>query len=240
MILSDDFGEQMGSKRPHQKILFGACAVLVGLLFPLIGFAAQLSYLKENAPEFLDTVKTNYGDMINTASLLSDYDRKMILAVIVVESEGNEGALSHRGARGLMQLMPETARSMGATDLNDPFQNILAGTKYLKELERSYGFHSSQEALVAYNMGPSRAKRWLSKYSPEDYLYVRKVMYVYALLEREERNDQRIAEAVSRKITEEAKINAARPLLTRPERISLAAFPMTLPSGRREEVRDEN
>ena len=240
MVLNDSFGEQTGSRRPFQKkALFLSVAFFLGIFFPLTSSAAPLSYLKQNAPDFAEQAKNDYGEMINIASLLHDYDKNMILAVIVVESEGKQSAVSHKGARGLMQLMPGTARAMGAKDPNDPFQNILAGTKYLKELDERYGF-DMQEALVAYNMGPTRAKRWLSQYSAEDYLYVKKVMYVYNVLEKQEEENRRIAEAVAQKVSLGSDMNDAHPLLMKPRNLSLAELPITLPSGRRNETRDEN
>lgn len=210
------------------------------LALPLTSFAANMSYLHQNAAGFIDKTKAQYGEMVNIAALLHDYDDKLILAVIVVESEGNEVATSHRGAQGLMQLMPGTAKAMGAKDPKEPFQNILAGTKYLKSLEADYGFDSPQEALVAYNMGPSRAHRWLSQYPATDYGYVQKVMYVYKVLVEAQNADKQVAEAIETKFREEAKLSAAAaPLLTKPRVLSLAAFPMTLPSGRRSEIEQE-
>ena len=212
---------------------FTVCA----LLTPFTSFAATNSYLKQNAPDFISKTKAQYGQMIDIAALLHDYDDKLILAVIIVESEGNEVATSHRGAQGLMQLMPPTAKAMGAKNPKEPFQNILAGTKYLKSLEDDYGFNSPQEALVAYNMGPSRAKRWLSQYEATDYGYVQKVMYVYGILAEDEKTKQRLALSVETKLNEEAKLNSApRSLLNKPHTLSLAVFPATLPSGRKSEI----
>jgi membrane-bound lytic murein transglycosylase MltF len=159
----------------------------------------------------------------------------MILAVIIVESEGNTQATSHKGAQGLMQLMPLTAKAMGAKDAKEPFQNILAGTKYLKQLEERYGFDSPQEALVAYNMGPTRAKRWLSQYQPEEYGYVQKVMYVYEVLSKQDRRAEHIALLGTQKIAavEDEMNGVAKPILTKPRSLSLANLPLTLPVLRR-------
>ncbi len=241
MSASLDIGKQMGSPRSLHKKFFTIIMLSgISLAFPLTSFAASYSYLHANAPGFIDKTKAQYGEMINIAALLHDYDDKLILAVIVVESEGNEVATSHRGAQGLMQLMPGTAKAMGAKDPREPFQNILAGTKYLKSLEADYGFDSPQEALVAYNMGPSRAHRWLSQYPATDYGYVQKVMYVYSVLVESENADKQVAGAIERKLKEEARLSAApTPLLTRPRVLSLAAFPMTLPSGRKSDVQQE-
>lgn len=241
MILNDSFGEQTGSRRPFQKKTLILATILFFMgFFPHTSLAAQLSYLKKNAPDFAEQAKANYGEMINIASLLHDYDKNMILAVIVVESEGNRSAVSHKGAQGLMQLMPGTARAMGAKDPHDPFQNILAGTKYLKQLEGIYGFDSPQEALVAYNMGPTRAKRWLSQYPAADYLYVKKVMYVYDTLEKKDRDDRQIAEMITKRVSLGSSVDISHSIMVKPHNLSLAALPITLPSSRRNETQDEN
>ena len=89
-------------------------------------------------------------------------------------------------------------------------------------------------------MGPSRAHRWLSQYPATDYGYVQKVMYVYNVLVESQKTDNRVADAIETKMKEEAKLSrAAAPLLTKPRVLSLAAFPMTLPSGRKSEIEQE-
>jgi soluble lytic murein transglycosylase-like protein len=191
---------------------------------------AATAYLERNTPEFAQEASSAYGDMIGLAALLHDIDEKLILSVIIVESEGRPSATSNRGARGLMQLMPATAKEMGAKDPSDPLQNILAGTKYLKQLDSRYGFDDPKEALVAYNMGPTRAKRWLSEYSAEDFLYVQKVMHVYEYLSGLE-EEARIAEA-ERGISVDG-LRPAMPILTKPRIGSLSELPLSVPSGRR-------
>lgn len=233
----EDIGKQKGHYRPISRFMsktavFITCATL---LSPTTTFAVSFNYLKENAPTYIDQTKQNYGQMVNIASMLHDYDKNLILSVIVIESEGRAEATSHRGAQGLMQLMPATAKSLGVKDAKDPFQNILAGTKYLKQLEDSYGFDSPQEALVAYNMGPSRAHRWLSQYSAEEYGYVAKVMYVYGILSEQDKQKEQIAESIMKKMTAQENVSTGTtPLMTRPRNLSLSEFPMTLPASRKE------
>lgn len=230
-------GEQTGSLRPLTRSIIAAVLVL-GML-PAMA-SASTTYLRNNVDDFVDKTKASYGDMIDIAALLHDYDPKLITAVIVVESEGNEIAVSHKGAKGLMQLMPQTAKAMGAKDPKDPFQNILAGTKYLKELEVSYGFDNPQQALVAYNMGPSRAKRWLSQYDAGEYGYVQKVMFVYGVLAQREHDDK----IAGKMVDQEEKLaeidEAPRPLMTKPRNFSLASLPFSLPSGRKGDVVSSN
>lgn len=238
MNFNTDIGEQKGSLRPRHRVLsILLLSTLLSLAIPTAASAASLSYLQKNTVDFLEQTKDSYGEMVNIAALLHDYDKNMILAVIIVESEGNDQATSHKGAQGLMQLMPGTAKAMGAKDPKEPFQNILAGTKYLKQLEDIYGFDSPQEALVAYNMGPTRARRWLSQYQPEDFGYVQKVMYVYGVLAKQDKAAENLAIIGTKKVAaaemEADMNNLAKPLMTKPRNLSLAELPLTLPVSRR-------
>jgi soluble lytic murein transglycosylase-like protein len=146
------------------------------------------------------TIEEKYGHIIEPIAHLNEYDQDLITAVIVIESRGKPEATSHVGAKGLMQLMPRTAKYMGAKDIRDPFENILAGTKYLRALEDRYGFLTVEEALLAYNMGPRKASEWLELpgRSATDASYVKKVMGVY----------QEIKEVKGKEEAEKQKSNA--------------------------------
>lgn len=237
---------QKSYKRLEKKVkvsgsaLFALAALFVFAVFFPADVLAATAHLKDSAPEFIDRTQVNYGAMVDSAAQLHDTDAKLILAVIIVESEGNEKVVSRKGAQGLMQLMPKTARAMGAKDLKEPLQNILAGTKYLKELEANYGFSSPGEVLVAYNMGPTRARRWLLRHSPDEYAYVANVMYVYHLLEEKEAAQDLALENIVKMIANEDSVSALRPLLVRPRALSLASVPVSISSGRRNAVLVEN
>lgn len=76
-------------------------------------------------------------------------------------------AVSRAGARGVMQLMPDTAKALGVQDITNPAQNIEAGVKYLGQLYNKFG--DPIKALAAYNAGPGKLNRLINKYG-DDYI----------------------------------------------------------------------
>ena len=119
-----------------------------------------------------------YEAMIMKASRLFGVDSALVRAVIAVESAFNRYARSHKGARGLMQLMPATGRRYGVVNVYDPWQNIRGGTAHLKDLIDE--FNDLQLVLAAYNAGatPVRRYRGIPPYK-ETRNYVSKVMAIY-------------------------------------------------------------
>lgn len=120
-----------------------------------------------------------YEEDIQAAARDHDVDAALIHAVISAESAYNPLARSSKGARGLMQLIPETGARYGATNLLDPRQNIQAGTKYLKELITLFG-NDLRLALAAYNAGEGAVLKY-GKIPPyaETQSYVPKVLAYY-------------------------------------------------------------
>lgn len=104
----------------------------------------------------------------------------LIHAVIATESKHNARAKSNKGALGLMQLMPATARRFKVKDNNDPKQNILAGSKYLRELLNLYQ-GDLKLTLAAYNAGPGAVQKYSNQIPPykETMRYVPKVLKYY-------------------------------------------------------------
>ena len=102
----------------------------------------------------------------------------LVKAVIAAESNFDPDAVSHRGAQGLMQLMPETAAALGVADPLQPLENVRAGTLYLRLMIDRYG--DLERALAAYNAGPSAVDRYggIPPY-PETRDYVRRVLTYY-------------------------------------------------------------
>lgn len=106
-----------------------------------------------------DGIPAKISQAIQQASEKYGVPEKLIQAVIKQESGYRPDAVSAAGAAGLMQLMPETAASLGVSNVLDPEQNVDAGTKYLKSLLGKYD-HNVQLALAAYNAGPGNVDRY--------------------------------------------------------------------------------
>ena len=103
----------------------------------------------------------NYDKLINDACVKHGVDPLLVKAIIKAESDFNPAAVSIDGAKGLMQLMPETADDMGVNDVYDPRSNIDGGVKYLKRLMDI--FKSDLKLVVAaYNAGENAVLRYNS------------------------------------------------------------------------------
>jgi len=99
-----------------------------------------------------------YDLQIERAADMHLVDPLLIKAIIKAESAFDQFATSSKGAQGLMQLMPETARDLRVDNPYNPTQNINGGTQYFKKLLDSYGGDLSR-SLAAYNAGPGRVKK---------------------------------------------------------------------------------
>ncbi len=102
---------------------------------------------------------TGFDALIQAAAIRHGVSRDLVRAIIQVESAFDQMAVSSAGARGLMQLMPATARRFGVTDSFDARQNIFAGTRYLRILLDAYGEDVSLSA-AAYNAGEGAVARY--------------------------------------------------------------------------------
>ena len=97
-------------------------------------------------------------ELIYISAARHGVDPALVRAVVKAESDYDAGAVSAVGARGLMQLMPETARLMGVDDIHDPEQNIDGGTRYLTRLLDRFDWEVAL-ALAAYNAGEGAVRR---------------------------------------------------------------------------------
>jgi soluble lytic murein transglycosylase-like protein len=121
-----------------------------------------------------------YDSIIQTASSRNSVEPELLRAVIVVESGFDANAVSPKGARGLMQLMPATAKAYGAANASDPAQNIHAGARYLRDLMDRYD-NDLELVLAAYNAGEKAVERYERTIPPfrETRRYVPKVLRIY-------------------------------------------------------------
>ena len=120
-----------------------------------------------------------YEAYIREASEKHQIDPALVKAVIKQESNFNKGDVSRKGAQGLMQLMPETARQLGVADAFDPWQNIEAGTRFLKMM-LEYFDGDLKKALAAYNAGTGAVEKYgtIPPYK-ETQNYVKNVLNYY-------------------------------------------------------------
>ena len=116
---------------------------------------------------------------IKRASVQHGVSAALVKAIIAAESGFDPDAMSDKGARGLMQLMPDTARELGVDDALDPWQNIDGGTRYLGEMIERFPGELSL-AVAAYNAGPEAVKkhRGVPPYE-ETRSYVERVLRLY-------------------------------------------------------------
>lgn len=103
--------------------------------------------------------RSDYDDWIMQLAMESDVDAALVSAVIKAESDFNPVIVSHKGAQGLMQLMPATASRFGVRDAFDPVDNIRGGTKYLRVLLNMFD-GNVELALAAYNAGEGNVRKY--------------------------------------------------------------------------------
>lgn len=102
---------------------------------------------------------TQYDKLIQDISMKHGVDSSLIHSIIRAESNYNPSAISQKGAVGLMQLMPETAKQYGVRNVFDPKENVEGGVKYIKDLIRLYNAKTDL-VLAAYNAGQEAVKKY--------------------------------------------------------------------------------
>lgn len=131
---------------------------------------------------FFNPISRSYDSIILSASEKFAVDPDLVRAVIKAESNFNAGAVSRKGAQGLMQIMPRTADELGIIDAFDPEENILGGVRYLRYLLDEFDEDYSL-ALAAYNAGPSRvAGRNAIPDIAETQDYVKRVLKYFSVM----------------------------------------------------------
>ncbi len=143
------------------------------------------------APSAKVPVKT----LISNVALKHRIDPDFVASVVKAESGFNPDAVSPKGARGLMQLMPRTAASLGVGNSFDPAANMEGGTKYLRQLLDEYGGDAAR-ALAAYNAGPQRVTQYggVPPYA-ETRAYVARIINDYNRKKLQQQSDSLIPSA---------------------------------------------
>ena len=157
-------------KEPHSIVMIVLVLALIAGSIVADGYARRLRLARaEVAPT--DTLPRGmcanyiispYDSIIKIYSDSAGLDWRLVAAVIYHESKFDNDVRSHRGAAGLMQMMPETAEWLGADDITDPIEGVRVGTLYLKRLHNAYRGHTDDPverlkfALAAYNAGVGR------------------------------------------------------------------------------------
>ena len=98
-----------------------------------------------------------YRDLVEASAKKYNLDPDLVTSVIAVESNFDPKAVSRKNAHGLMQLLPETAAQLGVKNIDDPAENIDAGTRYLRDLLQKYN-NDVALALAAYNAGTEKVQ----------------------------------------------------------------------------------
>lgn len=121
-----------------------------------------------------------FSPLIEKAAREHEIDQGLLHAVITVESGYDPHAVSRKGAVGLMQLMPQTARRYGVRNMYDPAQNIQGGARYLHDLMGKFD-NDLILTLAAYNAGEAAVTRHGNRIPPyrETWSYVPKVLDIY-------------------------------------------------------------
>lgn len=143
-------------------------------------FGSLPDYAPEPSLRSLTSRVARFRNMVATTAERHSLDPRLLHALITVESGYNPQAVSPKGAIGLMQLMPGTARRYGIQDPWDPQQNLQAGARYLSDLLRLFNNNISL-ALAAYNAGENAVIRHGRRIPPyrETVAYVPKVLALY-------------------------------------------------------------
>lgn len=127
-----------------------------------------------------------YDDIIEEAAAAYGVDEHLIRSIMQAESAFDPFAISRAGALGLMQLMPSIAQEFGVTNPFDPRQNIMAGTRLLRDLLDMYR-GNVKLAVASYNAGPTAVRKYGQRVPPfkETQNYVKRVTGLYERAQRE-------------------------------------------------------
>jgi soluble lytic murein transglycosylase-like protein len=156
------------------KLLF----VLLFSLLTVVSANASITAPKLAADAFPAPMPKYLGRIIEEAAAKYELDPNFLAAMAFKESAFNPNAVSRRGAQGILQLMPRTAKYVGVKDAFDPRQNVFGGAKYVRELlDRFDG--NVDLTLAGYNLGPDRIAREGARATPGVIKYVSDIKNYY-------------------------------------------------------------
>jgi soluble lytic murein transglycosylase len=195
--------DQMFTRTPFKVIVLSALFVLSLAVMPLcadiysyidsqgvlhfsnVPTSAQYTvYIKERSARSLGHTTNQYDHLITGVSNRQGVSFSLLKALIKTESNFNPKAVSRAGAKGLMQIMPVNIKALKINNPFDPWENIMGGTRYLKQLIKRFNGELPL-ALAAYNAGPSVVERYQGIppiKETED--FVEKVLKYYAIYRR--------------------------------------------------------
>jgi hypothetical protein len=181
---------------------------------PTNSWSAKSGPTKFGSPKFLPASGLN--QVVNSASAAYHLDPDLVNSIIHAESGFNSRAVSPKGARGLMQLMPGTANQLGVNDAFDPQANVTGGSRYLRELLERYNF-DLVKALAAYNAGPQRVEQYRGV-PPfrETRAYVARIVHEYNTKKIAQEKIARREEAKQKQVSTKspAHVRASKPAAT--------------------------
>ncbi len=166
------------TKKQKAILIVGVAALLCVLLTALAVFVIAPAVLRSH-------YRLSYAELIQTYAAEFDLDPYLVAGVIYTESKFDPDAVSRTGARGLMQIMPDTgaeiAAKLGIEEFNadalfDPAVSVRFGCFYLQEQMQRFDKNVGV-VLAAYNAGPNRAALWLSQYGMTDDGRIRYIEY---------------------------------------------------------------
>jgi soluble lytic murein transglycosylase-like protein len=146
------------SQIAHQ-VASGVEGAVASVANTAVAAPAAIAESAEAAKEAFFAREVPFGQIIYHEAKKNDLPPELVAAVAHTESKFVPTARSNRGAVGVMQLVPRTGRWLGAGNLTDPAQNIMAGAKYLRYLSDRFG-GDNQKAIAAYNAGEGNVRRF--------------------------------------------------------------------------------